>query len=134
MALGAEPQDVLRLVLGGELTSKQIWSEVRLGVADHTVGKSFRAALVLAKCPCRVDTQDSRAGNSTGDSRDCKQEDTGTCEGHLINRRNAEQQAAYQFLRGPGATESYGRTKRGHFQALLQHEPKNSQAAGSQRN
>jgi hypothetical protein len=49
-------------------------------------GKSCSAALVLAKGLCRVDPQDSRAGDCTCDRGDCKQEDGSTRERHRINR------------------------------------------------
>src|SRR5437660_12489600 len=90
-------------------------------LADNTPRKLSCAALVLAKCLCRVDGHDSCAGDGACDRRDGEQEDGRTCEGHRINRRNTEQETAGQFLRGPCAEESYGRTNRGHFKALLQY-------------
>src|SRR6266853_3039151 len=120
-----------QLVQNNEKHGRGMWDSLALRFAECEVEIARRELcrpytqkvtlrrLVLAKCACRVNPQDSRAGDRTCDCRDCKHEDGRTCERHRINSRNAEQKAACQFLRAPCAKESYGRTNHGHFQTFV---------------
>jgi hypothetical protein len=90
------------------------------------------AESVLTEGSCRIDPQGPSAGNCAGDGGDRKQEEGSACEGYGINRGDTEQKATGQFLCSPGAEESDDGTKRGHFETLLQHQPKNVRAAGAE--